>query len=476
MTQSLKVSALATLDMKVYRGYVPRPRNDGGAVVPVGTGFLLVDGDGRFSQLAWNDADDVLTATGLTLHAPVNFNEFRSNAPPGEFVDGAFRVADLVAQDLGDRLRLVTSHHYWKRSEGCWVARLSETTIAKADIAAAGEGSWRTLFESQPCLQLNRVIKAGPFLQMGGSMALFDATHVLLGLGDHAFDGINAQPAAPQDPGADYGKTLLIDLDSGEKQIFSIGHRNSHGAVMTAAGTVWMTEMGPQGGDELNRIQRAMNYGWPNVTFGTQYGGAMWPPSTTPGRHTGFQPPVHAWVPSLAPTGLIEVGPHTVPLWQGDLLITTLRGRSLQRIRLEGDRVVYVETIETGRRMRDIAEGSNGRIIVWTDTGELISIRKAATSEGERLFGLCASCHEIGNGTRHGAGPDLADVIGRGVATAPGFDFSQALKNPGGQWTEERLAAFLRDPQAFASGTTMPSVAFSNPAEISSLIAYLRNR
>jgi cytochrome c2 len=297
---------------------------------------------------------------------------------------------------------------------------------------------------------------------------------LLFSLGDNAFDGVNANLAVSQDPDSDYGKTLLIDIDSGAKEVFTIGHRNSIGAVLDSTGTVWATEMGPQGGDELNLIRRGRNYGWPTVTFGTEYGGTVWTPNPHPGDHLGFEWPAYSWVPSVAPSGIIEAGPGAVSPWHGDLLVGTLRAESLLRVRVRDGNVVYVETIPMGLRIRDLAEGSN-RIVLWNDDGVLVSVRMSERAQGARLFGLCSSCHALGDGTEHGVGPDLGGIIGRPVAGASGYQFSEALSQVEGRSTEERLLEFLRDPQLVAPGNEMPSVSIPSEQDRAALIRYLRD-
>jgi len=97
-----------------------------------------------------------------------------------------------------------------------------------------------------------------------------------------------------------YGKTILIHLDDGTSEIYSLGHRNPQGLYVTPEGAIWSTEHGPQGGDELNLIVRGANYGWPLVTYGTDYGSAAWPLSHVQGRHDGYQQPILRGYPPSA--------------------------------------------------------------------------------------------------------------------------------------------------------------------------------
>ena len=116
--------------------------------------------------------------------------------------------------------------------------------------------------------------------------SLADGGKLLLTLGDQGFSGIDSTQAFSQDPNAEYGKTILIDLTTREHHVFSVGHRNPQGVYKAADGRVWLTEHGPQGGDELNLLRENGNFGWPEVTYGTDYGITAWPRSKTPGRHS----------------------------------------------------------------------------------------------------------------------------------------------------------------------------------------------
>src|SRR5262249_55450968 len=140
------------------------------------------------------------------------------------------------------------------------------------------EPDWHTVFESRPCLPL-AVERGGSFAgeQIGGNLEALASGQLLLALGDHQFDGWYKTRELIQDPDADYGKTLLIDPQTGARTIFSVGHRNPEGLVVARDGRIWETEHGPQGGDELNLLVAGGNYGWPYRTFGTDYGSVDWP-------------------------------------------------------------------------------------------------------------------------------------------------------------------------------------------------------
>ncbi|MFK4539652.1 glucose/arabinose dehydrogenase [Bradyrhizobium ottawaense] len=153
-------------------------------------------------------------------------------------------------------------------------------------------------------------------------MALLDADTLLLTVGDFGFDGLASVHAYPQDPPASYGKTIAINIRDGYPTIFTAGHRNPQGLYVDPSGTIWSTEHGPQGGDELNRLVRGANYGWPYATYGTDYGSFSWPLNKREAEQKG-----------------------------------------------------YLEAVPIGSGIRYIIEGHDGSLLLWTDDQLLISLR-----------------------------------------------------------------------------------------------------
>jgi len=463
----------------------------GGGLSTFGDGYLLATGEGALHYFFWDGDNDSLTAGPLLSRLPLNRDDFvsdvGSDAGKGVNTDW-FRVADILVQDLGSAFRLFVVHHYWKSEQQCFVARVSETEANYGTVRVAETPlEWKTLYETEPCLSLKK--KGHPFagLRIGGRLVLLDDHRLLLSVGDHQFDGLNSVEVLPQDKKAAYGKTILINLETNAAEIYSIGHRNPQGLYLTPLGAIWLTEHGAKGGDELNLIVKGANYGWPLVTYGTDYESLVWPLSVNQGRHQGFEAPIYTWLPSIGISNLVGVEKQLFKLWQKDFLVSSLLARSLWRVRVREQRVVYVEPIEIGERIRDIIEDNEGRIVLWTDEGSIVFIEpiveKEAPAEesntninlqGELLFANCRGCHEVENGTVHGIGPDLWGVAGRRIATARGYSYSEALKAVPGTWSEERLDAFLADPQSFAPGTSMRSEGLSDPTSRTKLIEYLK--
>jgi glucose/arabinose dehydrogenase len=150
-------------------------------------------------------------------------------------------------------------------------------------------------------------------------------------------------------------------------EIWSYGHRNEQGlAIHPETGDVWITEHGPQGGDELNLILPGRNYGWPVVGRGVNYGDGS-PIHATIGRES-MEPPVHFWVPSIATSGLMVYDGDAFPEWRGSIFAGGMAGEQLARLEMNGQEVVVEETVLHGvGRIRDVRQGLDGYIYLAID-------------------------------------------------------------------------------------------------------------
>lgn len=152
-----------------------------------------------------------------------------------------------------------------------------------------------------------------------------------------------------------------------EPSIWSYGHRNPQGLTIDPeTGNLWITEHGPQGGDELNLVERGMNYGWPVVGYGVNYGSGEAIHAAT--MREGWANPSHVWVPSIGTSGLLMYTGDEFPEWRGDLLAGGLSGGRVDRLILEDSEVVLDETVVHGRgRVRDLEQGPDGFIYIAID-------------------------------------------------------------------------------------------------------------
>ena len=160
-------------------------------------------------------------------------------------------------------------------------------------------------------------------------------------------------------------------------EIWSYGHRNAQGATWGPDGRLWMHEHGAQGGDEINRPEPGKNYGWPQVSFGVNYGGS--PIGTGKSSGPGFEPPLHHWTPSIAPSGMAFLTSDRYgAAWKGNLLVGSLKFQYLDRIELKDGQVVAEHKLleDLGQRIRDVRQGPDGLLYVLTDNanGRLIRL------------------------------------------------------------------------------------------------------
>lgn len=161
-------------------------------------------------------------------------------------------------------------------------------------------------------------------------------------------------------------------------EIWSYGHRNPQGLLVSADGTVWLHEHGPRGGDELNMIKPGKNYGWPAITYGMDYSGAYVSPYT---EAPGMEQPVTYWVPSIAPAGFCEYQGDAFPDWRGNLFVAALAEKSVRRLVMKDGLVQSQEILftEHGERIREVRQGPEGFLYLLTDSenGEILRVSPA---------------------------------------------------------------------------------------------------
>ncbi len=496
-------SAFYNLEVKFYEGRVAKPAvPGGGGLALIADDYLLATGDGYLYLFGWHGGDDELQVKPLPYRIPINGAEFaaavglpyerpRETIAVGESrgpqVDTwRFRVSDILVQQRGDEIRIFAGHHYWVNAQRCFITRVS---MAQSNRAAFMNGTaqltWQTLFDAKPCLPVEGPLRERPSPfegnLSGGRLALRDPDTLLFTVGFHGFDGVGSSQLYSQDPEASWGTAVLIHIDQHTSETFATGLRNEQGLYIDPNGGVWETEHGARGGDELNYLEQGSNYGWPYVTYGTDYTSLVWPLSKTQGRHDGYREPIFAWVPSVGVSNLIEIQKDLFPVWKGDLLVSSLRAETLFRMHLVDRRVVLAEPIvigtsATSRRTRTLIEGHDGRIVLWMEDASIGSIKPITGTNSQLLFAtMCGGCHKV-EGATNLIGPDLLNVYERKIATAPNFrEYSPALRKLSGRWDEAKLDKFLTNPQTAVPGTAMPFEGIADPTQRAAIISYLKS-
>ena len=217
-------------------------------------------------------------------------------------------------------------------------------------------------FQSNPCVAISAVQHAA------GRMELIDAKSAYLTIGDLGYPEIGDKTKRG---------TLGTVMKISAKKVTQIssGHRNAQGILLIGK-DLYTSEHGPRGGDELNLIQQGIDYGWPTVTYGERYSPGDYVSPTNPESHNGFRKPLTYWVPSVAPTELIQLPAASAwGQWSSSIVMGTLREEALIFIQMKNKRVVgQMQTVNVDERIRDMEITKDGSIIATTDSGKLLII------------------------------------------------------------------------------------------------------
>ena len=219
------------------------------------------------------------------------------------------------------------------------------------------------------------IYKGSPNTSKGqhfGSRIVFDKKgYLYFSIGDRG-----ARDENPQNIKKDGGKIYRLNADGSipadnpfvgneeaKTAIYSYGHRNPQGlTVHPETDAVWNHEHGPRGGDEINIVEKGANFGWPVITYGINYSGTTITDKT---KMNGMEQPIHYWVPSIAPSGMAFVTTDSYDGWKGSLLVGSLAFQYLERLEMDGSKVISRERLLDGLgRVRDVRQGPDGLIYV----------------------------------------------------------------------------------------------------------------
>lgn len=245
-------------------------------------------------------------------------------------------------------------------------SEVTSTAVARARLANNELHELEVIFSQYP--------KEDGGRHYGGRLQFTaDGEYLFIGLGDRGHRQDDAQTlnnhtgklvriypdgSVPED-------NPFIGEDGAMPEIWSYGHRNIQGMdIQPSTGQLWAVEHGPQGGDEVNLPQAGLNYGWPVITHGEEYGGG------TVGvgfKKEGMEQPVWHWTPSIAVGGMAFYDGNQFPAWQGNILASGLRGQQLVRLEMDGDRVIHQEILDLERRIREVRIAPDDTIYLLTD-------------------------------------------------------------------------------------------------------------
>ena len=292
-------------------------------------------------------------------------HDFKLNPKP---IDG---LPEVVPQGQGGLFDVVLHPQYAQNGWIYWAYNAPGpggwgTALARGKLQDHRMTEVQVLFSMQP--------KTRSGLHFGGRIVFDQAGLLYLTLGDRG-DKDRAQKLGDHagsvirlhDDGRVPANNPFVNRAGALAEKWTLGNRNMQGAALhPQTGELWTHEHGPQGGDEVNVMRSGINYGWPVITYGVNYG-----LGTKIGEgqvKAGLEQPLHVWVPSIAPSGMAFVSGSQFPQWQGNLLVGALNGQTLVRLTLEGEKVLGEERLLQGRsRLRDVRMGPDGFVYLLTD-------------------------------------------------------------------------------------------------------------
>ena len=331
------------------------------ALLPEG-GFLVTERSGQLRRIS---ADGRLSAPLAGV--------------PGVFAQGQGGLLDVVLDpDYASNKRI------WLSFAEPGEDGTAGTAVATSTLGADALTDVNVLYRQLPKLKGKN--------HFGSRIAFDGKGHVFISQGERN------ERAMAQDLDVLQGKLVRLNIDGSQpadnpfaagpgvrKAIWSYGHRNMQGmAVDPRTGTLWQSEHGPRGGDELNLPRASKNYGWPVITHGINYSGLKIPEATGKARD-GMEQPHHVWEKSPGLSGMAFYTGRPESAWNNSLFLGALADRDLIRLTLDGDRIVSEERLlnDLGKRIRDVRVGADGNVYVLTDedNGQLLRLVPPAASK-----------------------------------------------------------------------------------------------
>jgi cytochrome c2 len=463
----IETSSLPLSRKDIYLGCYKSYTREGGALGIVEKSLVIMDKAGSFYMIK----DGCVDKLDLPV-IPNHIEDFILYSRYRGFDGGSLRAHSFVYDKKSSQLYVAYQRYIDKST-----TKLTISSLKLNKFSAALGASWHDIWIGDPELAINQSHASGGKLLLVGN-SLFLST----GPGPEFFENGKLKSNA-QNPQSTLGKIIKINLAYKKSEIFSMGHRNPQGLVSFSDNELMEVEHGPQGGDEINLIIKGGNYGWPDASFGTDYGkySATFESLNRP-LIKGILP-IFSYVPSIGISSITFVdGFHKK--WNGDFLIGSLKAQSIFHIKYEFGRVIYSEPIWIGSRIRDLIV-FNGKIYLLTEDGYLASlIPSIATLEknqkGDGLKALskvmepCIKCHSFSQSNPTNAAPSLANIFNKKIASDIFEHYSEALRNKKGSWTESDLKQYISNPESFAPGSSMPNL-YLNEDEVNAIVEFLKS-
>lgn len=274
-------------------------------------------------------------------------------------IDSRFAINDIaVLSESTNAAKLLISYPRLATGRSCVEIAVDELAYDRKRQRIKFASNW---YVTKPCVPISAV------QHTAGRFEVIDKNSVYVTFGDLGYSAIDERSKR-----GDLGSIFKLSAKSASR--VSEGHRNPQGIVMYDKVHLLAAEHGPRGGDELNLIKQGSDYGWPFVSYGQPYGGGDYVRPGKTGTHAGYPEPLTYWVPSIAPTELVQLPKQGWGNWNGAVVLGTLREEVLVFIKLNQSlQVVEKIQVDVGHRVRDLEMLSNGSMVMSTDSGQLIT-------------------------------------------------------------------------------------------------------
>jgi aldose sugar dehydrogenase len=316
--------------------------------------ILLGGGKSGGEIFTWNKQKSALRSLGTFI--PAN----RRN------VDSRFAINDIaILSESATSAKLLISYPRLSSNRSCVEIAVDQLTYDRKSQRIKFVANW---FISKPCVPISAV------QHTAGRFAVINKNSAYVTIGDLGFSEIGNRSKR-----GDLGSIFKLSAKSAVR--ISQGHRNPQGIVLLENKTLLAAEHGPRGGDEINVINEGGDYGWPFVSYGQPYGSGDYVRPSITGSHTGYIEPIEYWVPSIAPTELVQLPKQGWGDWGGALVLGTLREEILLFMKInENNEIIESVRVEMNERIRDLEVLSNGSLIATTDSGLLITVTNSKQS------------------------------------------------------------------------------------------------
>ena len=278
--------------------------------------------------------------------------------------DSRFAINDIgILAQSSSAVKLLVSYPRLGLERNCVEVVIEQLDFNRLTQKVKRVSNWLI---TKPCVPISAV------QHTSGRFAVIDQSSAYVTIGDLGYPQISDRKKR-----GDLGSIFKVSAKGAVK--VSQGHRNAQGIVLLNNKDLLAAEHGPRGGDEINLIKQGADYGWPFVTYGQPYGSGDYVRPTKTGTHAGFIEPLTYWVPSIAPTELVQLPKDGWGSWSDQLLLGTLKEQAVVLIKLDQKLAVVEQVkVDVGHRIRDLEVLPSGVAVATTDSGQLLLISLAS--------------------------------------------------------------------------------------------------